>query len=103
MSVFLLSLALTAVGLTLGITIPRVIQQELRKLEAFYPTLAHRSPMTADEIAAATGAMAVMRRFLIDAIEEAADAGRIERRPPFPGQRQPRYTVRKLRPQPGRG
>jgi hypothetical protein len=79
---------------------PKILQQERRKLESFYPTLAYRGPMTADEITEAAGTSGVLRRWLVDAIEEAADAGRIQRKPPVNGERAVRYTVRKLRPRP---
>lgn len=100
MSAYVLVLMVLAPFFAAGLITPRILKQEREKLESFYPKLAYRGPMTADEITEAAGTLSVLRRWLTDAIEEAADAGRIQRKPPLNGQRAVRYTVRKLRPRP---
>jgi hypothetical protein len=98
MTALLALLLLMLPFLAAAVILPHLVAQEKAKIEAFLLTLAQRGPMTADEIVAAAGTMSLLRRYMVDALEEAADAGRIERRAPFPGQRGVRYAARKLRP-----
>jgi hypothetical protein len=68
-----------------GLTMWWLVKGQRKKVEACYELLGTRGPMTLDEISAATGTNVVMKGYLMQALDQLASEGKLQKTPPPPG------------------
>jgi hypothetical protein len=68
-----------------GLVMWWLVKGQRKKAEAAFEMLGARGPMTLDEIAAATGTNVVMKGYLMQALDQLAAEGKLQKRPPPQG------------------
>ena len=82
-TVALVSVVLVAV--LSGLVMWWLVKGQRKKAEAAFEMLGARGPMTLDEIAAATGTNLVMKGYLMQALDQLAAEGKLQKTPPPKG------------------
>jgi len=73
------------IAIVSGFVMWRLVQGQRKKAESAFEMLGARGPMTLDELAVATATNVVMKGYLMQALDQLAAEGKLEKTPPPKG------------------